>query len=125
MSALWNAQQREWLQAMGHSVMTLAADKAEQPAVVAREASAPAARAASTDTVAAEPRAEPARPVAPARATGADGALLRAVLRAARRGAEDPAVLALFDAQALRGDAAAKRALWPQLRALRRGSAAR
>jgi hypothetical protein len=85
----------------------------------------PAARAASTDTVAAAPRAEPARPVAPARAAGADSALLRAVLRAARRGADDPAVLALFDAQALRGDAAAKRALWPQLRALRRGSAAR
>ncbi|MGJ7903500.1 alanine acetyltransferase, partial [Lysobacter sp. 1R34A] len=52
-------------------------------------------------------------------------ALLRAVLRAARRGPDDPAVLALFDAQTLRGNAAAKRALWPQLRALRRGSATR
>ncbi|MGN7918340.1 hypothetical protein [Lysobacter sp. 22409] len=125
MSALWSAEQREWLQAMGHSVMKLASDKVEEVPVVEREASAPVAQVASTEAVASAPRSEPARPVAPARASGADSALLRAVLRAARRGADDPAVLALFDAQALRGDAAAKRALWPQLRALRRGSAAR
>lgn len=124
MSALWSAEQREWLQAMGHSVMKLASDKVEEVPVVAREASVPAAQVA-LEAVASAPRSEPARPVAPARASGADSALLRAVLRAARRGADDPAVLALFDAQALRGDATAKRALWPQLRALRRGSAAR
>ncbi|MGJ7901597.1 hypothetical protein ACSAMQ_03970, partial [Lysobacter sp. 1R34A] len=32
MSGLWSAEQREWLQAMGHSVMTLAADQTEAPA---------------------------------------------------------------------------------------------
>jgi hypothetical protein len=124
MSGLWSAEQREWLQAMGHSVMTLASEPAEEPAVVAAEAPAPAAQRPSAQAGAAASRAEPSRPVvAPAR--GAADALLRAVLRAARRGPDDPAVLALFDAQALRGNAAAKRALWPRLRALRRGSATR
>lgn len=123
MSGLWSAEQREWLQAMGHSVMTLASDQAEEPAVAVAEAPAPAAQRPLAQAGATASRAEPSRPAAPAR--GAGEALLRAVLRAARRGPDDPAVLALFDAQALRGNAAAKRALWPRLRALRRGSATR
>lgn len=113
MSGLWSAQQREWLQAMGHSVLSLAGDQAE-PA----QAPAPAAGRAGAPELAPAAAANPARPPA-------DSPLLRNLLRAARRAPGDAAVLALFDATALRGDPAAKRALWPRLRALRRGSAAR
>ncbi|MEI2431356.1 hypothetical protein RDV84_11995 [Lysobacter yananisis] len=52
---------------------------------------------------------------------GAESALLRNLLRAARRASGDPEVQALFDPDALRAPAA-KRALWPRLRALRRGA---
>ena len=46
--------------------------------------------------------------------------LLRAVLRAAGRREAGQLAAWLPDSAALRGDAAAKRALWPRLRALRR-----
>jgi len=46
--------------------------------------------------------------------------LQRAVLRAAGR--RDPEASLLAAAKALRANPAAKRALWPQLRALRRGA---
>lgn len=56
-----------------------------------------------------------------------DDPLVDALLRAAARRRDDPDVLraaaAWPDPRALRGDARAKRALWPQLRALRRGGA--
>ena len=116
MSGLWSAQQREWLQAMGHSVLSLAGDEAElAPAV------APTAGRASTPRPELAPAAAAANPARPT----ADSPLLRNLLRAARRAPGDAAVLALFDAAALRGDPAAKRALWPRLRALRRGNAPR
>lgn len=124
MSELWNAQQREWLQAMGHTVLALAGDEpppAAEPAVRA-PASRGAADAAAGSTRPPPPRArEPA--AAPARGPADEPVLLRNLLRAARRPSGDAQVLALFDAPALRGNAAAKRALWPRLRALRRGSA--
>lgn len=47
--------------------------------------------------------------------------LQRSVLRAAGRGEPDASLLAA--AKALRANAAAKRALWPRLRAMRRGDA--
>lgn len=63
-------------------------------------------------------RAAPVRPVLP------DDPLLHALLRAAGRSAGDDDAWDLHrtwpPVAALRGDAAAKRALWPRLRALRR-----
>ena len=58
-----------------------------------------------------------ATPVPDAPITGAD-TLLRALQRAA--GGADLSSLALPPLASLRGDARAKRALWPRLRALRR-----
>lgn len=98
MNATWSPQQRQWLQALGHDVLVLAG--AQAPPV------APAARPAAT----------PPRQVPP---VAGDSPLLRALQRAAGR--RDLADLAwLPDPGALRGNAAAKRALWPRLRSLRR-----
>lgn len=104
MSALWTREQHEWLQAMGHTVWTLA--DAPAPSADAR-APAPEVRGAR----------EPPH-ASPARATGGER-LMQALLRVA---GDADALRALgIDVAALRGDAAAKRALWPRLRALRRG----
>ncbi|WP_157499199.1 MULTISPECIES: alanine acetyltransferase [unclassified Lysobacter] len=126
--SLWSAQQREWLQALGHPALALASaapeaappSRPDTPAAHERaraELRAPAAERAPERPI------ERARPATPAR--GGDDALLRAVLRAAGRRADaapDEAVLSLYDAATLRGYPAAKRALWPLLRSLRRGS---
>lgn len=118
MNGLWNAQQREWLQAMGHPVWQIAstdavADAPVRTADALREAAglkgdAPrSARAGST------------------RAVADDDRLARALVRAAGTGADETTVLALVsDLATLRGNAAAKRALWPRLRALRRNAGA-
>jgi hypothetical protein len=121
----WSAEQTQWLQAMGHQVWTLAnAGASVMPDAAATEASA-MQEAAALLRQAAPGRAEPARPAPTARATSpAPDRLLQAVLRAANRGASDPAVSALVpDPATLRGNAAAKRALWPSLRRLRRPGA--
>lgn len=129
MSGLWDAQQREWLQAMGYSVLALAGD---EPAAAAPSRDAGEdARASERDRAdrRADERGEPARGDAGRanagaqgqRNQGAESALLRNLLRAARRASGDPEVQALFDPDALRAPAA-KRALWPRLRALRRGA---
>lgn len=150
MSGLWSAQQREWLQAMGHTVMSLAGSEPPAQAPIANAVSADAARGAepparapqatreraesgsagfehaaserATSERTASERATSERAAPAPRAIPGDDtpALLRNLLRAARRAAGDAQVLALFDASALRGNAAAKRALWPQLRKLRR-----
>ncbi|KQZ56344.1 MULTISPECIES: hypothetical protein [unclassified Lysobacter] len=128
--SLWSAQQREWLQALGHPALALAGAAPESapaapevaPARVPGHERAPGPRAAHERMPADAPAPERARPAPAAR--GGDDALLRAVLRAAGRrpgDAPDEAVLALYDAAALRGYPAAKRALWPLLRSLRRG----
>ncbi|QQQ04089.1 hypothetical protein [Lysobacter enzymogenes] len=143
MSGLWDAQQREWLQAMGYSVLALAGDEPTAPSRDAGED----ARASERDRAAArapnetpnrgapcadrraDERGEPARGdggranagAQGQRNQGAESALLRNLLRAARRASGDPEVQALFDPDALRAPAA-KRALWPRLRALRRGA---
>lgn len=98
--SLWSAQQREWLQALGHPALALAS-------------TAPEAAPARLD-------AEPVRAPAHERAPGPRAGHERTP---AARGddAPDEAVLALYDAAALRGYPAAKRALWPLLRSLRRG----
>lgn len=92
----WDAFQREVLDALGHTLYRLA--DAEAP-------SSSEAVQAAPGTIAITP-------------------LQRAVLRAAdRRDAADGALQPLLAAaQALRADPAAKRALWPRLRALRCGS---
>lgn len=101
----WSAEQREWLQAMGHDVLMLAPIEARGNVVVAHvETPMPRVREHSSES-------------AP---TPADSTLLRALVRAAgRRDVSELAAL-LLDPSTLRGNAAAKRALWPQLRALRR-----
>lgn len=138
MSELWSAQQREWLQAMGHTVLALVGTEGaveSAPAVNEREQGSRAEAGRAGDSGARNSpnrsgtaradadRADSARPAH--NAASGDSPLLRNLLRAARRPSGDPAVLELFDAQTLRGNAAAKRALWPRLRALRRGSASR
>lgn len=104
MNAPWSAQQREWLQALGHDVLMLGG--AKTPPQVSG-AAVPSVLAAIA----------PRRP--PAAATASGSALLRALLRAAGR--RDLGELAwLPDPASLRGNAAAKRALWPRLRTLRK-----
>lgn len=113
MNAAWNAEQREWLQAMGFDVL------------VPATATAPEAAAADARTTSAVDEVEGAgAPVAPRTApmrTAPDltDPLLRALLRASR--CDDVHALAGLagDLASLRRDPAAKRALWPALRALR------
>jgi len=98
-TGLWNSEQREWLQALGHEVLMLA----------------PLAAGAAV---------EPALGTMPDMATTAaawpDSPLLRALVRAAGGRAPDAELMRLLpDPLTLRGNAAAKRALWPRLRALR------
>ena len=133
MSELWTAQQREWLQAMGHTVWSVASADAlvaerEPEAGNATVASGP--RGAMHEAAALLARDErPARPAPAQRAMrptpgpASGGDRLRQALLRASGGAEETRVMAIAgDIAALRGNAAAKRALWPRLRALRRGS---
>ncbi|GAA5070683.1 hypothetical protein [Lysobacter panacisoli] len=108
MSGLWTTQQREWLQAMGHAVWSLA------PAEGDASATEPARDAVVRE--ASKPVREERRP-APARSVAHEDRLMQALQRVVGDGA---ALAALdIDLAALRGNAAAKRALWPRLRALR------
>lgn len=118
MSTPWSAEQTQWLQAMGHQVWTLAA--ADTPVA---EAKPTIQEAASLSKPAMPERAERPRQAAAPRASApaAQDRLMQAILRAANRATGDVAVSALLpDPSKLRGDAAAKRALWPRLRRLRR-----
>jgi hypothetical protein len=93
----WSAQQLRWLHALGHEPMLLASSL-RVGAAFGRE----------------EPRlAGESRPKA-----APTGALAAALARAA--GGRDLAALAL-DLDGLRREPALKRALWPTLRAMRRG----
>jgi len=140
---LWSAQQQSWLQAMGYTVYleggALDAPPAEvpafDPAPVPREVAAPAAarsapapRTAVPSAVAA-PVVPPAPSVVPTAAPRRAGGLRMpdrlqiALLRASGCNPNDPQTRALMDSwplAELRASPAAKRALWPQLRALRR-----
>lgn len=89
----WSTQQQAMLSAMGY--------------VLYRQAGAPVPVSAVAESAA------PAAALAPSR-------LLQALARAA--GGRDPAGLPLPPLEQLRASAAAKRALWPLLRALRRPS---
>lgn len=105
MNAPWSPQQREWLQALGHEVLMLAG------AAAPSEELSPAA--ASSACPAVSPRGS-------AGTAHADSPLLRAVLRAAGRRDIGELPAWLPDTATLHGNAAAKRALWPRLRALRK-----
>jgi len=92
----WSAEQREWLQALGHDVLMLASASASASA-------------------------EPSAPEPVALARTAASPLLRALARAAGRNEQDAELLqALPDLATLHGNPAARRALWPRLRALRK-----
>ena len=96
----WNAHQQAMLEAIGYTLWR-------------------AAGAAShvAETPAGPVVADADARVAASNANAGDDPLLRALRRAA--GGRDPSPL-LPPLDQLRGDAAAKRALWPRLRALRR-----
>jgi len=122
----WSPQQREWLQALGHDVLALAGAASASPARAAPDPApaqepAPALPQGVDRDAARVPRAPaPARP-ATARAP-AESTLLRALAQAAGRAPDDGELLrALPPLASLRGNPAARRALWPRLRALRRG----
>ena len=118
----WSPLQREILDAMGLAPMQWLA--AAPPGTDA-DAMADAATGKAAATSAAAAASHGRNPQAPARAadaapTGLD-VMTRALLRAAGAPQARDAVLALCPMpQSLRGDPRAKRALWPQLRALRR-----
>lgn len=138
----WSPQQRRWLQALGHVVWRQGGDEvpaapdgdhvADVTRPVRSPAPVPAARMVDD-----APRRAPAAPVpadAPIAVPAAARPAMRrpprlpdrlqlAMLRASGLDPADPAALeamAQWPVDRLRGDGAAKRAFWPQLRALRR-----
>lgn len=146
----WSAEQRRWLQALGHAVLRPRGSGEEprdfEPVAVQSEARPPGADAirravqppAAVDAAPVMRRAPavPAESVvdhgsaaaAPTRGTARRPARLPdrlqlAMLRASGLDPADPAAqaaMAQWPMDLLRGDAAAKRAFWPQLRALRK-----
>lgn len=130
-SPLWTAEQHGWLAALGHATYVRGA----LPEVAAEAAPAPVA---SSERMPAPPqRARPAPPSAPAPAREAAPTTRRpaarlpdrlhiALVRAAAINPNAPGMAELIAqwpaSSELRGDPAAKRALWPRLRALRKGA---
>lgn len=129
MSELWSSQQHEWLAALGHTLYVQGV--AEAPAAVAVETAKPLPETAQP-AAPARRRPEPETIVAPARVAAAPvraasrlpDKLHFALIRASgcNPNAEDAAAIIAGwpPSSELRGNPAAKRALWPQLRALRR-----
>ena len=99
--SLWTAQQTEWLEAMGLQVLQVASNAPADAPPVPRAGGEPPGETAARATP--SPR------------------LHQALLHALRSCTDPAAVLASMqiDIQALRNDAAGKRALWPRLRASR------
>ena len=129
---LWTAEQQAWLAALGHAVYVRGTlpEAVEPPAPVAVEAGAraPAAARRPRPAPADVPVVAPApTPSASARRPARRGPdpLLIALIRAAAIKPDAPgmeAVIAQWPPSAeLRGNPAAKRELWPRLRALRKG----
>ena len=136
---LWSAEQQAWLAALGHALY-LPADwpteaGAPTPVVEAAAmrverdsptpASAPRARPPARETI---ERPAPARPAAAPRAPGSrlPDRLHFALIRASGCNPNAPGAAELVaqwpSSAELRGNPAAKRALWPMLRRLRRGT---
>ena len=136
MSELWSSQQHEWLTALGHTLYVQGT--AEAPVARALEPVAPRREPVSREP--ASPAQAPARRApkpepAEIRVRVAESAPRRAASRLPDKlhfalirasgcnpNAEDAAaIIAQWPpSHELRGNPAAKRALWPQLRALRR-----
>ena len=136
----WSPQQQAWLQAMGHAVYLHGGALEALPAVAEAPPVAPPLaepvreprRAPPPPAVEPPQRVSPAEPdtVAENRAASRRGGgprlpdrLQIALLRASGCNPNDPQTRALMDGwplAELRANPAAKRALWPQLRALRR-----
>ena len=140
---LWSPAQQSWLQAMGYTVFVdgsvepeaaavpdvqlSAAPLAESAAPVRQSRPAPAVDAPAPVRRSAPP---PGPAATPARAGGGRRAAVRmpdrlqiALLRASGCNPAEPdtqALMASWNLDELRSSAAAKRALWPQLRALRK-----
>jgi len=124
---LWSPAQQSWLQAMGYTVFVdgqvdEVAASAPIELSVAVAPPAPVAVAAAPDATTAAP---PRRSAAPGRRTAVrmPDRLQIALLRASGCNPAEPdtqALMAGWNLDELRGNAAAKRALWPQLRALRK-----
>ena len=115
----WTEQQREWLQALGHDVLMFAPGSA---AVHANSTpSTQAIRANSKpDSIAGSPGLRDQATVSISRPV-ADSPLLRALARAAGRQPQEAEFLQVLpELTALRGNPAARRQLWPLLRALRK-----
>lgn len=146
----WSGLQQEALEAMGFAVLMprpapgsdgriaaaepvvgdlAAAAAARVPATSSPPAERASGPSAAAHAAAAAPRAEPrAEPGAePRRLAAPQDRLARALLRAAGRAPDAVDASALLaqwpDPAHLRRDPAAKRALWPRLRALRRADA--
>jgi hypothetical protein len=104
----WSSEQLEWLQALGHDVLMLAPVGSEVRAEAVQSSNAempPKSRPGASDS-------KPASFTSP---------LLRALARAAGRSEDDDEFLKTVpDISVLRGNPAARRALWPRLRALRK-----
>ena len=137
MSELWSSQQHEWLAALGHTVYV---PGSAEPAMVAGGEPV----AAATDPVPVAVHEKPAVRTAPRRPPAAEAIaaapaaappphraasrlpdkLHFALVRASGCNPQDPeaaAIIARWPASSeLRGRPDAKRALWPQLRAMRR-----
>lgn len=144
MSELWSSQQHEWLTALGHTLYVQGT--AEAPVARALEPIAPRREPASRELASRElasrepassaqaparraPKPEPvairvAEPAPNRAASRLPDKLHFALIRASgcNPNAEDAAaIIAQWPpSHELRGNPAAKRALWPQLRALRR-----
>lgn len=117
-SASWSPRQREWLQALGHPPLMLVDRQAGVSAALPEPQLPPEPARPATARVA--PVAREVRPPVPTRPP--EDRLQRALLRATGLPAAEAgrALQTLgVDAVALRGDPAAKRALWSRLRRLR------
>lgn len=113
----WSAEQREWLQALGHEVLMPmpAGALAVTPEPVEEHVRVAGSHTAKRDASKADASAGPSAPGLP---------LLRALARAAARSEQDAEFLQILpDVASLRGNPAACRALWPRLRALRKRAA--
>lgn len=136
---LWSAEQQGWLRALGHAVYLPADWPTEAGAPVVAEAPAVHREAPPSPVPAVPTRARPpareageampaARPTPAPRAPGArlPDRLHFALIRASGCNPNAPGAAELFaqwpSSAELRGNPAAKRALWPSLRRLRRSA---
>ncbi len=135
MSELWSSQQHEWLTALGHTLYVQGMAEAPVARVLEPASREPASREPASPAQAPPrraPRPEPAEDIrvrvvepAPHRAASRlPDKLHFALIRASGcnpNAADAAAIIAQWPpSHELRGNPAAKRALWPQLRALRR-----